>query len=218
MRLILIGCEYAGKTTLASEIVAWTGNTMGSSRTFHDHFSIPNAELPVEDRVAMSNLSPYLRQLFQLYMINHHFHDNFYNKPDHNLVGFHIEEAIYGPLYYGYAADGDVGSPLARRLDGEIMQKAPDTVLILLRARAQVIAQRMADTPHEWPIVAAKDIELVLRRFEEEYQDSLIPTKFALDTSDVPVQETLTEFARLIEPHLSQADRQRIQEHAESPT
>ena len=76
VRLILIGCEYAGKTTLANEIIEWIGRTMGSSRTFHDHF-----------------------------------HDTLYSEPDHNLVGLHIEEAIYGPLYYGYAVDGDVGSP-----------------------------------------------------------------------------------------------------------
>lgn len=150
MRLILVGCEYAGKTTLANEIVGWIGRTMGSSRTFHDHFSIPNAELPEEDKEPFAALSPYLRQLFQLYMLNHHFHDTFYSKPDHNLVGFRIEEAIYGPLYYGYAADGDIGSPLARRLEEEIMQKAPDTVLILLRAQPKVIVRRIAEARHEW--------------------------------------------------------------------
>ena len=26
--LIIVGCEYAGKTTLANEIVKWTGRTM----------------------------------------------------------------------------------------------------------------------------------------------------------------------------------------------
>ena len=216
MRLILIGCEYAGKTTLANEIVEWIGRTMGGSRTFHDHFSIPNAELPEEDKKSYSALTPYVRQLFQLYMMNHHFHDSFYSEPDHNLVGFHIEEAIYGPLYYGYAADGDVGSPMARRLEEEIMQKAPDTVLILLRARPETIVQRMADTLHEWQIVWEEDVEPVLQRFEEEYEASLIRAKFALDTSDDSVEETLAEFAAQIEPHLTQRDRQRRQACRES--
>jgi hypothetical protein len=216
MRLILVGCEYAGKTTLANEIVEWIGRTMGSSRTFHDHFSIPNAELPEEDKEPYAALSPYLRQLFQLYMMNHHFHDTFYGKPDHNLIGFHIEEAIYGPLYYGYAADGDIGSPLARRLEGEIMQKAPDTVLILLRAQPEVIVRRMAEARHEWQIVQEKDVEFVLQRFEEEYEASILPGKFALDTSDVPVLETLAEFAVQIEPLINRADRQRIQAHQDS--
>ncbi len=90
------------------------------------------------------------------------------------------------------------------------MQKAPDTALILLRSRAEVIVQRMEDTPHDWPIVKAGDVEFVLSRFEEEYEASLIPAKFALDTSDVPVKETLVEFAERIEPHLTEADRQRM--------
>jgi hypothetical protein len=189
---------------------------MGSSRTFHDHFSIPNAELPEEDKEPFAALSPYLRQLFQLYMMNHHFHDNFYNKPDHNLIGFHIEEAIYGPLYYGYAADGDIGSPLARRLEGEIMQKAPDTVLVLLRAQPEVVVRRMATARHEWQIVREKDVEFVLQRFEEEYEASILPGKFALDTSDMTVLETLAEFAAQIEPHIGQADRLRIQANEDS--
>ena len=46
MKLILIGSEYAGKTTLANEITTWLIETMGSGRTFHDHFTIPPSELP----------------------------------------------------------------------------------------------------------------------------------------------------------------------------
>ena len=46
MRLILIGCEYAGKTTLANEITKWLKETTGGGRTFHDHFTIPPSELP----------------------------------------------------------------------------------------------------------------------------------------------------------------------------
>ena len=167
-------------------------------------------ELPEEDKEPYSALSPYLRQLFQLYMMNHHFHDTFYSKPDHNLVGFHIEEAIYGPLFYGYAADGDIGSPLARRLEGEIMQKAPDTVLILLRARPELILRRMAEARHEWQIVQEKDIEYVLRRFEEEYALSIIENKFTLDTSTATVEETMAEFVENMEPYLNDADRSRI--------
>ena len=33
MRLILVGCEYVGKTTLANEIVNWIDRTMGGART-----------------------------------------------------------------------------------------------------------------------------------------------------------------------------------------
>ena len=43
MRLILVGCEYAGTTTLAEEIVKWRDKVMGPPTplgivTYHDHF------------------------------------------------------------------------------------------------------------------------------------------------------------------------------------
>ena len=97
------------------------------------------------------------------------------------------------------------------------MQKAPDTVLILLRARPELIRQRMAETRHEWQIVQENDVEFVLQRFEEEYEASLIPRKFALDTSDALVQVTLAEFAAQIEPLLTAGDRQRVQAHPNWP-
>ena len=49
----------------------------------------------------------------------------------------------------------------------------------------------------------------VLRRFEVEYDRSMIRSKFVLDTSTATVEETLGEFARRIEPYLSEADRMR---------
>ena len=176
MKLILVGCEYAGKTTLANEIVGWIERTFGSSRTFHDHFSLPCNEFPVEEQEQLLALSPRLKEMFQRYMMNYHFHSAFYSDPDHNLVGFHLEEAVYAPLYYGYGGRGEYGdrAALARSFDEEVMQHAPDTVLVLLRARPEVIAQRMREQPHERPVVQEKDIEHVLQRFEEEYRDSLI--------------------------------------------
>ena len=160
--------------------------TFGSSRTFHDHFSLPCNEFPVEEQEQLLALSPRLKEMFQRYMMNYHFHSAFYSDPDHNLVGFHLEEAVYAPLYYGYGGRGEYGdrAALARAFDEEVMQHAPDTVLVLLRARPEVIAQRMREQPHERPVVQEKDIEHVLQRFEEEYRDSLIRKKFALDTSD----------------------------------
>ena len=58
MRLILVGCEYAGKTTLAEEIVAWTGRTMGGGRVFHDHFTIPNPEMTPESQEQFLGVDP----------------------------------------------------------------------------------------------------------------------------------------------------------------
>ena len=67
-------------------------------------------------------------------------------------------------------------------------------------------------------MVQEKDIEHVLQRFEEEYRDSLIRKKFALDTSDVTVEQTLAEFAGEIKNHLSEADRLRLLAHQNWPS
>lgn len=215
MRLILVGCEYAGKTTLANEIVAWIGRTFGSSRTFHDHFSLPCNEFSEEEQEQLAALSPRLKEMFQRYMMNYHFHDAFYGDPDHNLVGFHIEEAVYAPLYYGYGGKGDYAerSSLARAMEEEILNKAPDTVMVLLRARSEIIAKRMRENPHARQLIQEEDIDYVLQRFEEEYQTSLLRKKFALDTSDVAVEQTLAEFVEQIESRLSQADQLRLLAH-----
>ena len=50
MRLIFVGCEYAGKTTLGKEVTAWIGRTKGGGRTLHDLFTIPSPELAGADR------------------------------------------------------------------------------------------------------------------------------------------------------------------------
>ena len=98
-------------------------------------------------------------------------------------------------------------------MDAEIMERAPDTVLVLLKASPEVIARRMKETPHGHSIVQEKDIELVLQRFDEACTSSLIRKKMILDTSDATVEETLEEFVANVKPHLTQADRVRILTH-----
>ena len=222
MRLILVGCEYAGKTTLANEIVAWTGRTMGGGRSFHDHFTIPNPELTPESQEQFLKLSPEIQEMYQRFMMAYHLSPEFYKGPDHNMVGFHIEEAVYAPLYYDYGgkdSGAGVRSPegqrtmLARRLDNEILDIAPDTVLILLSAAPDVIAGRMWEFPHEHGVVTEGDIAHVLQRFQEEYALSLINRRFELDTTSASVADTLAEFVERIERYLTEADRLRILTH-----
>jgi thymidylate kinase len=215
MRLILVGCEYAGKTTLAHNIVKWIEHTMGSSRTFHDHFTVPCPELGDEEQKQILAMTPKLKEMFQRYMIEYHLHPAFYSDPDHNLVGFHIEEAVYAPLYYGYGRKGEYAerTSFARAVEEEIMRRAPDTVLILLKASPDVIARRMGEHPHPFGLVQEKDIEYVLQRFEEEFRWSLIRRQFVLDTTTATVEETLTEFVAKIRPLLSDSDRLRMLTH-----
>ena len=222
MRLILVGCEYVGKTTLANEIVEWTKRTMGGGRPFHDHFAIPSPEMTPESQECFISVTPQIKEMFQRFVMSHHLWPEFYRAPDHNMVGFHIEEAVYAPLYYGYGCKNS-GAPmrspegertrLAKRVEKDILEQAPDSVLVLLRASPDVIAKRMNENPHPRGLVQQKDIEYVLHRFEEEYEWSLMRRKFALDTTSATVEETLAQFVDQIEPLLSPADRLRILTH-----
>ena len=212
MRLIFVGCEYAGKTTLSKEVTEWIGRTMGGGRTFHDHFTVPSPELEGGDRDLLANATPRFKEMFQRYQIEYHLQDAFYGDPDHLLAGFHIEEAVYAPLYYGYGGKGEYAERalFARSMERRIMETAPDTVLVLLKATPKVIKRRMKESPHTIQVVPEADVEMVLSRFEDEYRDTWIRKRFVLDTSTATVEQTLQEFEDNIKNHLSDADRMRI--------
>ncbi|MDA1190000.1 MAG: hypothetical protein O2854_10070 [Chloroflexi bacterium] len=222
MRLIIVGVEYVGKTTLAEEIIAWTGRMMGGGRTFHDHFTIPNPELAPEAREEFLKVSPQIKEMYQRFMMAHHLSPSFYRGPDHNMTGFHIEEAVYAPLYYGYGGKQNQSgwrSPegqrtqWAREIEKEVLEIAPDTVLVHMKATPDVIRKRKNENPHQYNVIEDKDIEFLLERFEQEVSWSLIHRRIVLDTSKATVQETLAEFEEKIEPLLSEADRLRILTH-----
>ena len=145
-------------------------------------------------------------------MITYHLQPSFYRMPDHILVGFHIEEAVYGPFYWGYGREGEYSerTGLARSVERELLTIAPETVLVLLRASPEVIADRMTKTPHPHGPVQQKDIGRILGAFEEQYEKSLIRNKFALDTSEATVEETLGRFVEQVEPFLTDTDRLRM--------
>ena len=220
MRLILIGCEYAGKTTLVNEIAGWIERTMGppipqGMPPFHDHFTFPqisHGELSDQECAQVTALSPQLKAMIQNHQIAYHLNPAFYRDHDNILVGFHIEDAVYGPLYYGYEEDGS-RTAFARKVESEIMEKAPDTVLVLLKASPQVIARRMRENPHAWGVLKEEKIEYVLNRFQEEYADSVLRYRFTLDTSAAKVEETLGQFVDYIRPHLTESDRTRLLAH-----
>lgn len=222
MRLIIVGCEYAGKTTLSEEIIKWTNRTMGGGRSFHDHFTIPNPELAPEVREEFLNIHPQIKEQYQRFILAHHLSAAFYKGSDHNLVGYHIEEAVYAPLYYGYGgkdtkvpgrAPAGQRTIWAREIEKEILQIAPDTALILMKADPDVIAKRMTEAPHEYNTIKPEQIELLLRRFQEEFDATLLDNRFVLDTTKATVDETLGEFVENIEPMLTDSDRMRIAAH-----
>ena len=236
MNVILVGCEFAGKTTLAHEIVEWSKRTLGRYSHFHDHFTIPSTELSGDAKEEYRAASPQIKEMFQRFMMQYHMSPDFYSHVDHHLMGFHIEEAVYAPLYYGYGGpDSEVASrspegqrsEMARNMESAILERGPNTILVLLHASPQVIRHRMAapeDTrsgprdsepfgPPTARVVRESDVEVVLERFEEEYSNSLIQNRFALDTSTASVDETFAEFVKNAVPLLSDEDRRQIEQH-----
>ncbi len=215
MNLVFVGCEYAGKSTIAAEVLKWAERTLGGMSHFHDHFSVPSSELAPEAQESVLQVHPQFLEMFQRYSLTYHLRQAFYDRPDHNLMGFVIEEAVYAPLYYGYGCKDTQAtkrSPegqrteMARSFEGLMLERAPDTVLVLFKAQPEVISQRMEEAPHIHQIVRKEDIEHVLERFNEEVEASLIQKRIVLDTSSSTVEETLAELVEKYEPFFSNAD------------
>jgi hypothetical protein len=215
MRIIMIGCEYAGKTTLTAEISRWLERNLGRPQfgqyMWHDHFVFPFAEgegEQVETETAhILAMPPSLLEKYSRYMI--HYHLVFYQDSHHLVVNWYYGDAVYAPLYYGYGEpDGYADRGLmARSYDAKVMQEAPDSVLILVKASPDVIRRRMAQGPRPQCPLQEQDVELVLQRFEEEFKRSGIRRRFTLDTSSATVAETLQTFVKEMEPHLTADDR-----------
>ena len=244
MRLILTGCEYSGTSTLAYAITKWARSVRGGDFGFHDHWKIPHISHPPyktqeesygrfsawaegcgedptevgltdEEQKQFLALTPNIKEMFQRYHMDYHLQPAFYSYDHFNVVGMHIDEAVYAGLYYGYGGDGQYANRkvMARHIEERILVLAPDTVHILLKCTPEVIRERMKEHPHKNGLLQDKDVEFVLQRFEEEYDRSLIKNKFAIDTSAATVEQCLAEFVENMEPLLTDADRTRILVH-----
>ena len=237
MRLILAGIEYVGKHTLAFEIEKWWAEQTGQEikyeppllNMFHDHFNVPyvvhlvgHEEHIEESERAMLDLPPGLMEYFQRYNIMNKlslgYAVNYIEYKDMFFIDWYYGEAVYAPLYYGYGDVGQYGDrrKLARTLDKSVLKVVPDTVLVLMRAAPEVIRKRFREKDSMWPNrhgatpFREEDTELVLERFEEEFQKSMLTYRFDLDTTDASVEETLSEFVRKINPYITTEDRVRM--------
>lgn len=186
MRVIAIGCEYTGVTTLLDSLMDW-GHERDINHHLDDHFTIPDRQhLAPEDKETMVNLSPALKERFQRMQLVYHI--RLLHRFDHILLGgFHIEEAIYGPLYY---YPGGVASEI-REYEEEMPKNA---ILVHLIASPEVIQKRMETDPHEYSLIKKKDIPMILDSFQQEFDASLIPNKIQIDTSDLTPDELLQTF------------------------
>lgn len=228
MRVIIAGCEYVGKTTLAGQISRWMIRSMGlPSVRWHAHFVLPHLDRHVlvpdsgetstldrEEVEVILQLPPFIKEQLQRYMIWRHLCNDMYRaSDDYLMIDFYYGEAVYAPLYYGYGGSDDPFSDRRRRArewDTEIMMQAPDTVLVLLRASVEAVRRRMHLDPHDGSILKPDDVPIVLRRFEDEYAESQIERRFALDTSDSSPDRTFEEFLRQMRPHFTAIDHLRI--------
>ena len=227
MRLIVIGCEYAGKATLAVQLSKWMMGTMGLPRVrWHAHFELWHANRDIvvpspkqtwapdkREIEELTGLSPRLRERLQRHMIWRHLYPDMYRETgDCLMVSFYYAEAVYAPMYYGYGEPGTAADRRrrARAWDAEVMLNAPDTVLVLLGASPEAIVKRMRDDPRLGCPLREEDVPQVLAHFEEEYTNSLILRRFALDTTDTSPAGTLNAFVRQMKPYFSQVDHLRI--------
>jgi hypothetical protein len=229
MKLLLVGCEYAGTTTLAHAIDDWMEQAMGTRLSLiHDHWKIPytighstdqtnQAEITEEEEKQFLALSSRLKDNVQRHNLYYHTprQPSSSHNPDKMVIGMHIEDGIYGPHYFGYGLPGDRFDrrDVTKKIEHLIVTYESETVLVLVKASPEVIARRMKESPHRNGVLQEKDIEFILDRFEQEYRISLIANKITLDTSASSVERTVAEFVRKMEPYFGVADRLRMVSH-----
>jgi len=244
----MMGCEYAGTTTLATMgISKWSKKVFGEGWGAHDHGKKPHVSghgsewapdrgflRPLNDEdwphpdhpdrpiTALSDkeedlymaLSPRVAEFISRLNLHYHTPAVRDDSSSGGVIGHHFDDAIYGPLYWGYGGPGEPNgkdrSIYVRVIDSQIVEFAPQTVLVLVKASPDVIAKRMKENPHKRGVVQEKDIEYVLGRFEEEFKRSLIRHKISLDTSTATLDETVAEFAIKIEPYLTDKQREQL--------
>lgn len=158
-------------------------------RQSDDHYDVQQQDTPDRNPDQMQehfqSMPPRMLESFQRHMIWHHLHPSFHHyDEDHLLIDFFYAEAVYASLYYGYGQPGTFADRRrrARAWETETMNLAPDTVIVLVKATADVICQRLRDNLRPTPL-SNRHVEQVLQRYDEEYNNSLIYRRISLDTS-----------------------------------
>ena len=108
MRLILVGCEYVGTTKLANAIDDWMASSMGVRFSLiHDHWKIPHTsghpdDSTPEEQAWLLKATPKFKEMHQRHSLYYHVQANTFNAPDGMVIGGAIEDAVYGPMFFGY--------------------------------------------------------------------------------------------------------------------
>ena len=211
MRSIFVGIEYAGKSTLATMLGEYYRHR---KLPIHgdDHFTIPDSTLSPESRKIFVDLPNDMKERAQRMQI--HYHVDIIKKYACPLiVGWHIEEAIYTSFYgedpdHPYYPNFHYGF---QRLYESLVLEAhlPDLVMFHVTASDEEIARRMAEAPHEYPIVREKDIAAIKQQFDEEVAKSLFTHQgrtVVLDTTGKPPQDSFDELLELSEPKITMGE------------
>ena len=165
-----------------------------------------------EEQAQIMALSPKLKEMLQRYHLQYHLHPSFYAQDDHIMVGAHFDEGILGPIYFDYGGEGQYADRSAsnRQYEKQILDMAPDTILVLVTASPEAIRRRMKDNPHLNGAVQDADVEHVLERYEQEFADSLLLHKTRLDTTSATLQESTDEMVEKVTALMTENDKQRI--------
>ncbi|CAA9290539.1 MAG: hypothetical protein AVDCRST_MAG77-4685 [uncultured Chloroflexi bacterium] len=204
MRVILTGAEYVGKSALAEALRVW-GLEHGFRFHMDDHFTIPDNSLRTdEERRYAQEAPPAMKERFQRFQI--HYHLRLLQKYDDIcLVGFHSEEAVYGPRYY-------YGRPVPQDYHRQIEPEMPrDTLYCLLTAHPDRLRERRRAAPHEYELVPEGDLEAVRTDFEREFTACWIKRKFRLDTSELSLDQLLPAFLAVAKGFMTERDLLRLQ-------
>ncbi|MDP7251710.1 MAG: hypothetical protein QGF00_19030 [Planctomycetota bacterium] len=199
MRLLVVGCEYAGKTTLVNNIQEW-GKDKGFLFHMDDHFTIPDSQhLSEDEQERMWNLGPVVKERFQRFQVHYHI-QILHNYENVLIVGCHIEEAVFGPRYYhGKGIMQDYG----RKFESDIPL---DTTMVHLTARPEVIIDRIKAAPRKYQLMQEDEIEEVCSLFDQEVGRSWLRKKVKIDTSDLSEKEVLDACLKALKPHMTARD------------
>ncbi|HIF71421.1 MAG TPA: hypothetical protein EYQ61_02505 [Dehalococcoidia bacterium] len=221
MRVILVGCEYVGTTTLANAIDDWMDANMGVRFSLiHDHWKIPHTsshpdDSTPEEQAWLLAATPKFKEMHQRHSLYYHVQAGTFSHDDGMVVGGAIEDGVYGPKYFDYGGPG-------HRLDRETVQHqwentilhfTDETVLVHVTADTEVIKQRMQDDPHENMVISEGDIDQVKSRFGELVEWSVLDKKIEVDNSG-SIEDTLAQFVNKMEPYLTDNDRNRMKAHS----
>ena len=228
MKVIAIGCEYVGTSTLMEQFQEWLSGALGQTTIIHDHSKLPTVSghppietpgtiLTEEEKRQVMEMTPKVKELFTRYTLYCHTPSS----PDSStilggmLIGHHIDDLVYAPLYYGYGGPGEPGD---RRVEAALIEQnflkyVPETVLVLLKTSGEVVRQRMKESPHADGLVRDEDIEHLLQRFDEEFARSTIRNKITLDTTNSTPAETFEDFLGKMDPFWTEGDRLRMLTH-----